>query len=95
VAKATHLPADHCQSLLRMDILGQWKDSAVGDVSIAKRALAYVVPALKVCGSRGVCTTLNSTHLVTLESYRTLGFTELSLNSSSSTSGFVTLGRPI
>jgi len=78
-----------------MDILSQWKDSVAGDISIAKRALAYVVPAMKVCGSRGVCTTLDSTHLATIESYRTLGFTELSLDGPSLTGGFVTLGRPI
>lgn len=79
-----------------MDILGQWKDSVVGDLSTAKRALAYAVPALKVCGSRGICTTIDCTHLSTLESYRTLGFTELSVDSPPSlTSGFVTLGRPI
>jgi len=78
-----------------MDILGQWKDSVAGDISIAKRALAYVVPALKVCGSRGICTTLDRTHLATLDSYRTLGFTEWSLDSPSLTSGFVTLARPI
>jgi len=94
-SKDVHLPADQCQSLVRMDILGYCKDSVTGDVSIAKRALAYVVPMLKVCGSRGICTTLSGTHLATLDSYRTLGFTELSLDSPSLTSGFVTLGRPI
>lgn len=78
-----------------MDILDQWRDNVVGDISIAKRALAYVVPVLKVCGSRGIYTALNSTHLCTLESYRTLGFTELNLDSTSLTSDFVTLGRPI
>lgn len=86
---------DRCQAVVRMDILSGWKDSTVGDVSIAKRALACVVPALKVCGSLGICTTLNSAHLATVDIYRTLGFTELSLDSPSLSSGLVTLGRPI
>jgi len=89
------MPADHCQSVLRMDILSQWKDNIVGDVSIAKRALASVVAPLKVCGSQGICTTLNSTHVAAVEMYRTLGFTELSLDSPPLSGGLITLGRPI
>jgi len=94
-SKAARVPADHYQSIIRMDILSQWKDSSVGDVSIAKRALACVVPSLKVCGSHGICTTLSSAHLVTLDTYRTLGFTELSIDSSPLSTGLITLGRPI
>jgi len=78
-----------------MDILSQWKDNAVGDISIAKRALACIVPPLKVCGSLGICTTLSSANVATLEIYRTLGFTELSLDSPPLSNGLVTVGRPI
>jgi len=89
------MAADHCQSILRMDILNQWKDIDVGDVSIAKRALACVVPALKVCGSVGICTTVSRAHLVAVDTYRTLGFSELSVDAQSPTTAFLTLGRPI
>jgi len=89
------MPADYCQSVLRMDILCQWKDNAAGDVSIAKRALACIVPPLKVCGSHGICTTLNSDSVTTLETYRTLGFTDLNVDSPPVSNGLVTLGRPI
>jgi len=89
------MPADHCQSVLRMDILSQWKDNTVGDLSIAKRALACAVPPLKLCGSHSVCTTVNTASVSTLETYRTLGFTKLNLDSPSVSNGLVTLGRPI
>ena len=89
------MPAEHCQSVVRMDILSQWKDNAVGDISIAKRALACIVPPLKVCGSLGICTTLSCTNVATIEMYRTLGFTELSLDSTPLSNGLITIGRPI
>jgi len=89
------MPADHCQSVLRIDVLSQWRDNIIGDISIVKRALACVVPPLKLCGSQGICTTLSSANIATLDTYRTLGFTELSLDSPSLSNGLVTLGRPI
>jgi len=95
LSKAVCIPSDHSQSVLRMDILSQWKDNAVGDVSIAKRALACIVPPLKLRGSLGICTTLSSANVITLDTYRTLGFTELSLENPPLSNGLVTLGRPI
>jgi len=94
-SKSVHMPADHYQSVLRMNILSQWKDNVAGDLSIAKRALACVVAPLKVCGSQGICTTLNSDELVTADMYRTLGFTELNIDNPPLSTGLVTLGRPI
>jgi len=94
-SKAVHVPADHCQSVVQMDILSQWRDNAIGDPSIAKRALACVVAPLKVCGSQGICTTVSSDHIVTVEMYRTLCFTELNIDNPPVSAGLVTLGRPI
>jgi hypothetical protein len=65
-------------SLVRIDILRHCRDSVLGDPSAVKRALACAAIALKVCGSKGIHALVDSKHTNTIETYRTLGFVDIS-----------------